>query len=334
MGSTTTIIATAAVAISRALEQYGGDAPAIFRAAGLDPDKMYEPNARYPIIPMRRVWQAAAHASGDPCFGLTVAEFATPTSFHALGFSWLASHTLHEAMTRLVRYHHIMSTGSSVALERHVDEYGLVFTFQDLTTDPVPYAFDAYMGGTLKLCRMLCGEDFAPTRINMQRREPGQSHRFAAFFGAPVQFSAPDNTLFVDKQTALWRQPTGNQELARANDEIASGYLAGLDRNRFSNRVRSTLIQNLPTGEPSQQAIARELATSVRTLQRKLRGESTTYKQLLDETRQYLAIRYVKQGRFAVGEIAYLLGFSEPSNFSRAFKRWTGSAPRDFKDSA
>lgn len=127
MGSTTTIIATAAVAISRALESYGCDTRAVFVAAGLDPDKMHEPSARYPILPMRRVWQMAADASGDPCFGLTVAEFATPTSFHALGFSWLASHTLHEALTRLVRYHHIMSTGSSVALDRLEEEYRLMY---------------------------------------------------------------------------------------------------------------------------------------------------------------------------------------------------------------
>lgn len=334
MGSTTTIIATAAVAISRALEEYGCDARAIFLEAGLDPEKMHEPNARYPILPMRRVWQMAADASGDPCFGLVVAEFAAPTSFHALGFSWLASHTLHEALTRLVRYHHIMSTGSSVELDQLDEEYRLIFTFQELTTEPVPYAFDAYMGGTLKLCRALCGDTFAPTRVHMQRQEPAQSHRFREFFGAPVEFSAAGNIFFVDKETALARLPTGNAELARANDEIAGAYLANLDRRRFSNRVRSTLIEHLPTGEPSQQDIARALDTSVRTLQRKLRDESTTYKDLLAETRQHLAVRYVRQRRFAVGEIAYLLGFSEPSNFSRAFKRWTGCAPSEFKDSA
>ena len=96
-------------------------------------------------------------------------------------------------------------------------------------------------------------------------------------------------------------------------------------------RVRARLIDLLSAGDVAQQDVADSLHMSLRTLQRKLHKENTSYKALLEETRRQLAGQYLRQARLSVSEVTYLLGFSEPSNFTRAFKRWTGHTPSEFR---
>jgi len=99
-------------------------------------------------------------------------------------------------------------------------------------------------------------------------------------------------------------------------------------------RVRATIIERLPDGTPSQGNIAEILHVSMRSLQRRLNNENTNFKELLEGTRHELALQYIQEQHRTIGEITYLLGFSEPSNFSRAFRRWTGMSPAEYRESA
>jgi AraC-like DNA-binding protein len=125
--------------------------------------------------------------------------------------------------------------------------------------------------------------------------------------------------------------PTANTDLARVNEEIVASYLEQIEHGTVSKRVRTRLIEQLPSGHVSQESIASSLFMSTRTLQRKLQEENTSYKELLTETRHELAMRYMASSSSPVSEVAYLLGFSEVGNFTRAFKRWTGMAPTEFR---
>ena len=109
------------------------------------------------------------------------------------------------------------------------------------------------------------------------------------------------------------------------NDQTVIDYLARFDRENITMQVRSKIIEQLPEGRPSQGDIAVKLNTSLRSLQRRLRDQDTSFKELLSNTQQELALSYIRDSSRSIGEITYLLGFSEPSNFTRAFKRWTGT---------
>lgn len=104
-------------------------------------------------------------------------------------------------------------------------------------------------------------------------------------------------------------------------------YLTGLEGIQIMVKARAKLVERLPSGEFSEQGIAKALNVSVRSLQRKLKEEGTTFKTLVDETRRDLALQYIKDSTASINEMAYLLGYSEHANFSRAFKRWTGVTP-------
>ena len=127
---------------------------------------------------------------------------------------------------------------------------------------------------------------------------------------------------------------TGDPQLARANDEQTLAYLDSFMAQSTSRDVVDKIVAHLPDGPPNQQQIAEALHVSNRTLQRKLKDEGTSFMDLLQDTRLQLARKYLRHPNRSVVETAYLLGFSEPSTFSRAFKRWTGTAPADFRDSS
>lgn len=122
-------------------------------------------------------------------------------------------------------------------------------------------------------------------------------------------------------------------KLAEMLERYAKEALGALpDPGRVAGQVRALLIQGLPNGETSLGTIAKQLAVSDRSLQRQLQEEGTNHKKLLDEVRRELATRYLAEGRdLSVSEVAYMLGFSETAPFFRAFKKWTGQTPGEFR---
>ncbi len=317
-----------ALMIHRALAAQALDSGALFRRAGLDPDRLRDPNARYPLAGMQRLWALATSATGDECFGLEVAQAWHPTTFHALGYSALASETLREALLRMVRYGRVVTTGAHLELQQHGGEVAVKLLSSLPDDQMVPASIDAGVASIVILCRQGRGGQIDPVRVKLTRAEPGCSSRLQAFFGCPVDFGTTENCV-VFRATDLDAQlPTTNPVLLRVNEQVLTDYLARLERSEVTVQVQAKLIRLLPSGEVDEPSIARALNLSLRSLQRKLEAHGVTFRKLLDDTRRQLAEQYLKDSTVSVSEIAYLLGFAEVSSFSRAFRRWTGHAPR------
>jgi AraC-like DNA-binding protein len=126
--------------------------------------------------------------------------------------------------------------------------------------------------------------------------------------------------------------PTANRVLARANERAVADYVAQLDEARFADQVKLRIADKLPAGGVEADDLARAFNMSVRTLQRRLAECGTNYSALLDEARRELAMRFIGEEGMAVKEATYVLGFSEPANFARAFRRWTGLSPTEFRE--
>jgi AraC-like DNA-binding protein len=148
-----------------------------------------------------------------------------------------------------------------------------------------------------------------------------------------LQFGAAQTRLVFDCAAIERPLDGGNPELARHNDAIALEYLSQIERDNIQGRVREVLTRRLAHGEPSQEDVAELLNMSARTLQRKLCEVGATYKEILDETRRVLAMAYLSAPRHSVSDVTYLLGFSAGSSFTRAFRRWTGQSPSDWRAS-
>ena len=143
----------------------------------------------------------------------------------------------------------------------------------------------------------------------------------------------PEIRIGIDSKDIDRPLPGASRELAQMHDRTAMEYLEKLGRASIANRARSLIIDYLATGLVSKQQVADGLCLSSRSLELKLASEGTNFQQTLDDTRRSLASGYIEQSGIAITEIAYLLGFSDAANFTRAFKRWTGKSPTDFRKS-
>jgi AraC-like DNA-binding protein len=181
------------------------------------------------------------------------------------------------------------------------------------------------------LIRDLSDGRIRPLEIDLNRPRPpdgGVRHRRA--YGCPLSFGAPCHSVVLDVRALDIPLPGASRELAEYNDQIVVGWLAKLDRNDIETRVRALLFQQLPTSPVTKEDIAKRLCMSPRTLQVKLSRCNTTFQELVGETRLALARGYMGNSALSITEIAYMLGFSDTSNFSRAFRRWTGHSPRAY----
>ena len=320
--------------MSRALETRGCDAEPLFVRAGLDFAAIQAPEARYPVRTTALLWRLAVEATGDPAFGLEVARHTSPTTFHALGFSLAASGSLREAFERLVRYYRLVSDAVTIRFEERGPTYRVSLHTVPITNPAHPSleGIDAVVAVAVRLCRIAD----RPAVLAGRRRAPAPgSCRIPApyfrYFRAPIAFDAGEDALTLPKAKCDERIQGANPELARANNLIAAQAIARWESAFLADRVRIVLLDGLPNGTQSQAEVARRLGMSTRALQRKLAQESTSYGALVDDTRRELALAYLREGRYSMTDIGYLLGFSGAASFTRAFRRWTGQAPSEYQ---
>jgi AraC-like DNA-binding protein len=181
------------------------------------------------------------------------------------------------------------------------------------------------------MCRLNFGERLDPVSVSLMHPEPICSGDYFAYFRCPLHFDAPANRLTLKTEIMDKRLASDSPQLAQLNDQIMIQYLAQLDKENIVARVKAVIIEKMPSGKVTDQAIAEALYMHARSLQRKLKDEGTTFKTLLNDVRQELAYQYIRDSRLNVNEISFLLGFSDISSFSRAFKRWTGEPPSAYR---
>lgn len=308
------------------IEDHGIDPAPLFRKHGVEVSKRFDPNARIFYSKIDRIMAEAAQLTGDPSFGLKEADYMLPAHIGPLGFSWLASTSLRTAMTRLQRYIKVINEKMQVDLESTEDELIVEMSFDE----PSANAFHRD-SGTLavltRMCRYIYGDNWCPAAVTIKHPQPTDTSYYFAFFRCAVEFNASRNTLHVQSGQADERLTGSNKQLAQINDHIVVRYLASLAHDDIVNRVKATIIENLGESGVTESSVANALHMSARNLHRRLTSEGTSFKKLLLEIRTELASQYISDATLSLTEISFMLGFSEVSSFSRAYRRWTGWSP-------
>jgi AraC-like DNA-binding protein len=323
-------LATATNILWKLLDAYGHDPEGIYRDAGIDPDLLNKPGARIPLTSINGVWARATQIIEDPCFGLKGYKFWHPSYLHALGYAWLASHTLREAFNRFLRYLRILSEIPFLKLEEDSNGFTFMYDFE-LLDQPVPARIDLGMATAIHMCRLNFGEELTPKAVTFVHAEPPCAAEYEALFGGPVQFSSARDSMTLSLADVNKHLAGANPQLARLNDQVMIEYLGKLDKENIIDRVAATVVEMLPSGGVTDEKVAAQLNMSGRSLQRRLQEAGTTFRSLIEEVRRELAATYVRDPAVELVEIAFLLGFSDQSAFSRAFKRWTGHTPSEFR---
>jgi len=325
----TTTVASYAMAIAHTLKASGIDSKRVFQAAGIQAELTNDPLVRLPTSQLTRLFQSCVEVSNNPYFGLRMAHHIHISNLHALGYALTASSTLMDFCRRLERYFRLISQTANITLSEVDDTVHL--QIQHL----VPLCGeteDAFMGFLILAMRLLYKQDFNPRQVAFHHAIPREgSEPYEKFFQAEISFEQTDGLLVFAKADLEQNLSGACPELAQVNDNIVVSYLTRLDKNDVISGVKQKIIEFLPDGDCSRDRVASALCMSPTTLQLKLSQRSTNFRQLLDDTRKELACSYLSQAARSVTEVTFMLGFSDTSNFTRAFKRWTGVSPSDYR---
>ncbi|MCQ4271939.1 MULTISPECIES: AraC family transcriptional regulator [Pseudomonas] len=320
-----------AQSIVQGLEMGGVDCRALFLELGMDYAALGDAEARFPQDGMTRLWHRAVELSGNPAIGLNMARVVRPASLHVVGYALMSSRTLREGLTRLVRYQRIIAEGADLNLRMLPEGGALTLAIHGDRLPPARQSAEASLACTLAFCRWISGTPLKPLQVWLQGPPPADPEPYRQVFQAPLQFDAEHYGLLFELADLEAPLPSANESLAQLHDRFAGEYLARFSGSRVAHQARQVLCRLLPQGEPRRDTVAQALHLSERTLQRRLQDERTSFQQLLDDTRRELAEQYLAQPNLTLLEIAYLLGFADPSNFFRAFRRWFGSTPGEYR---
>lgn len=320
----------------RAAERRGIDADALLQRAGLDLSTMTDPMARYPARLGLAFWQLVMQTAGDELMGLDVALESVPLHFNALGYALTASENLGQMYARLARYAHVVTDAGEVSftLERGAGRLSISGDQRLLATADPQTAwsiFDYAMLTVVRGSRMLFGREFRPLELRLQRPRPHDHLKYEKLLRCTPLYGYTDNSLLVDLATLERPLSFANLEIVKTSEDAMERYRSNWKERSLSDQLGTLLKELLPSGEPKQAAVAQRLGLSLRSFQRRLADEQTSYRDVLNQTRHQLALDHLKSQQYSVGEVAFLLGFSEVSAFTRAFKRWTGASPRAWR---
>jgi AraC-like DNA-binding protein len=309
----------------------GYDVNALLRRQGVDPILLHDPEARLPHTTAIRLWQAAGQLTSDTQLGLHVAEAIQPGQFGALDYALRTSANLEAAFTRLCRYHRLLHDAALVEFEIGRDRAILSHRL------PLPggapgQVSEFILAAWLLTSRQATGVDCTPVRVCFPHAAPADTTEHSRVFGCPLKFGHSRSELVFSRRVLerpLLKADPVLQAIVEAQVLVLLEKLPKAEPT--ADTVRRFLAEELSNGQPGLEQLASRLRMSARTLHRRLEQEGTNFRRVLTEVRRELAVRHLLERRLAIGEIAFLLGFSEVSAFHRAFKHWTGHAPRSYR---
>jgi len=310
----------------RTIESYGLDPRLVISESDYTPGHEGRAHFRMSFEAYDRLRANAAELIGDPAVGLRSSDHIHPSHFGALGYSWMASSSLVSGFRRLQRYGRMFDDSETWRLDHGPEEVVMTFEASVPIRRPGEVA-DSFIAGLTALCRLNYGKDFNPDRVTLTRAAPGDPGPWFSFFRCPVAFESDANRLVISEEKATKPLSGSDPQLAALHDEVIERYLAGLDRGDILARARVEITDQLSSGEVTEDSVARALHTTKRTLHRKLRERGESFRSLLRAVRTGLVMGYLEDPGLTLTEIAFLLGYSDSSAFSRAFKGWFGSSP-------
>ncbi|MCH9681332.1 MAG: AraC family transcriptional regulator [Deltaproteobacteria bacterium] len=307
----------------------GVDPADVLRKACLPDDLLKRDNAKVSGEAMFRFCAAFDESIADPRFWVQLTDAMSPELFTPPVFASLCSPDMATAARRLSFFKPLICP---LILEvEEGPELRMTYRWKTLAVPPPScmHAMEAMFA--VKMARLGTREPIVPLSVVMPT-PPADSSALDEYLGVPVQrgevlrvtFSERDaNARFLTSSGAMWQifEPRLRQRLADLEGDAT-----------YQERTRAILLEGLPSGEFAVDVVARRLAVSPRTLQRRLREEGTSFKDVVGETRESLARHYLRRSELGFAEIAYLLGFEEPNSFFRAFHRWTGTTPERMRE--
>ncbi|MBS2017991.1 MAG: AraC family transcriptional regulator [Deltaproteobacteria bacterium] len=326
-------LATLATTVIDAAKSLGLDADELIVRAGVDRADLDVLDGRIEVDTLMRLWEVVAEASGDPAFGLHAGErFVSAKTIHVVGYAARNCETLGDCYERTSRFGKLTNEGSEISLRVEGDR-AFMRTNPVAGRPPWPRCYaEMALAAYLALGRDWTNERFPVLGVTFQHVAPGDISEYVRIFGPNVRFGALKNELELPASALALPLREPDPSLRDYLEARAAVLLSSLEEgHELENLVRTKIDEELANGTPSVAAVAKRLAMSARTLQRRLGEENLSFTELVDDVRKKTALGLIENPRFSVFEIAALVGYRDAESFRAAFQRWTGASPRDYR---
>ncbi|MCY1522330.1 putative HTH-type transcriptional regulator [compost metagenome] len=320
--------------LADAVRSHGQDPLSLLEQYGLDAARRAEPRARLSIPRYMRLGHAAIQLTGDPALGLEMGRFGRLNQLGLAGVTVLQAPTVREAARTLIRFEPLYAQNYRGQSSLEEDARGAWLRFYSISPYNAYNRFvvDSVLASWACQLRALCGGAMSVEKVMIEFPAPVYAERYQALFGCPVEFGAATNRLRLDQASLALRNPGHCPSTWRHLLEICERELEQQTRTRsLRERIVHLLGPLLLGREPDLEEVANRLQMPTWTLRRKLAEEGTQFRSILNDTRRDLAMAYIRDTELSFGEIAYLLGFASAEAFQRAFKRWSGQTPGEFR---
>jgi AraC-like DNA-binding protein len=297
---------------------------AFWGATDLTPPIVLDDDARISPAQFCVAWAEAVRLTGNPRLALALADAARPGAFGIVEYLCRAAPTLGEALRQWVRYLNLLDDSNEVALA--IDDDRAYLRVERESEAPAPAAHELCFALVARYGRELSTVPFRIVSVDLTH-ELADAAPYRAWFDAPIQTGAPVTQLVLPRASLASSLVTADPGLlailTRAADDAAKRTSSD---PVLTQQVKRVLREALKTDDANVEHVARQLGLTTRSLQRRLKDEQTSFQVVREAVRRELATRYLDDN-LSIAEISFLLGFSEPSAFFRAFKRWTGLTP-------
>lgn len=317
-------------------EKLGANPEQLIKDAGLDPKLLEDEDERIDLTYLMRIGFNAIKATGRSDLGLVAGRSSSITRFGYAGLAAMTAPTLGEALQVITRYEDLFGRCYRGNSQLIIEGNDTTLCFYSIApyNDYTYFVVDAILSGWCNSIRWLTGHDNLVTSAHIEFPTPDYFESYGQSMSCPVHFNQEQNCLRLPTSTLSTPLIHHNATLHASLLEqcgFAVGRVALADS--FHNKVLKVLGTMLHGKTPSIEDVAQQLGMPTWTLRRKLKEEDTSYQTLVDEMRKDVAFSYMRNTDLSFGEISYLLGFSTPGAFQRAFKRWAGTTPGEFRKS-
>jgi AraC-like DNA-binding protein len=312
------------------LENEGFELGAILDRAGIPKSAREAPQTRLPQARFEALWRAAIEVTGDPAIALRVSTLVKPSTLGIIGYLASASESRRNAFELVKGLTPLLWENFECELESD-DQVAFIRCRAGSNPRASRFTIQYSVGLTVAMSRALGSLRSDPLEARFSFPAPPYADEYERILRLPVRFDAGEDGVLFPISLMDSSNPSADAALRQLLQQYAADQLARIPSHPgLAERVRATIRSMLPLGDLSADRVAARFSMSDRTLRRRLRDEGTSYREALDEVREELARRYLANEERGIDEIALLLGFSDASAFTKAFRRWTGQTPADF----
>ena len=318
--------------IAQLLQARGKCSGLILKEVGLDAAKL---SGQVPFAKQAALFEAAAVHLEDSCFGLHFGSGADPIDLDALGYVATGSPALGDGLRSILTYLSGSADGMHAKLSMDSELAFLAVDFIDSETRPeILHRRQIHEFGPvlmMSLLRLVAGRRVCPVWVGFRHNRTEDLDGFERFFGCPVNFGRPKTSIVLKRDLlGLPSKPVDERLLSILKGHCQEALGRRGEAVSLEDELAYLVASHLHAGAPASHLVARELGLSERTMARRLAGQGTSFGRIVDRVRRHLAMRYLEEPNARASQVAYLLGYSEPSAFNHAFRRWTGVSPSEY----